>query len=267
MEIKYIERGFRITGFYTAFPFSWDQRFVFHGESHDFWEIVFLTDGRVEVTEDEKVYLLEKNNMILHAPMEFHRIKSAGGTSPVGYVLTFCASGELPGELKRGVFSLDEAQAEAYAAICAAAADFLAREEGQPYVGQAVADGLSAFLVQLGTKTAQHHPDSSPAATAYRAVVSAMTAGVCENKTLAAFARECGVSVSYIKQLFRQYAGISPKAYYTALRIRRAAGLLDSGIPIAEVAEQMSFSSANYLSAFFKKQTGHTPSEYRRAHM
>ena len=70
-------RLFTVDGFYTAFRLDRDGSFVFTGESHDFWEIVFITAGAAEITEDENVYLLGENQMILHAPMEFHRIKSA----------------------------------------------------------------------------------------------------------------------------------------------------------------------------------------------
>ena len=64
MARKNITKQFEITGFYSAFPFHWNPEFVFHGESHDFWEIVLVTDGAVEVTEDEKVYQLQKNRAV-----------------------------------------------------------------------------------------------------------------------------------------------------------------------------------------------------------
>jgi AraC-like DNA-binding protein len=264
MEIRHIAREFQIDGFCTAFPFAWDEHFVFHGESHDFWEIVYLTDGMVEVTEDEKVYLLKKDNMILHAPMEFHRIRSAGGTSPRGYIMSFHVTGRLPEELKKGIFIPGAEEGAQYAAICERIAVFLSGESRSPYVGQEVADCLSSFLINLGQERAEHRPDTSPAAIEYRRLVTAMTEGVCDNKTLSDFARECGVSVSYIKQLFRQYAGISPKSYYTALRVHHASALLEEGRTVTEIAEQMNFSSSNYFSSFFKKHTGENPTVYKK---
>ena len=52
------------------------------------------------MTEDERVYTLKEDSIIFHAPMEFHRIKSAGGSSPSVRVMSFTASGELPDQLK-----------------------------------------------------------------------------------------------------------------------------------------------------------------------
>ena len=81
------------------------------------WEIVFLRSGKVEVTENENIYTLEKNNILLHAPMEFHRIRSADSTSPTGYILSFYAFGKLPEELKNGIFLLEDTEASQYEEI------------------------------------------------------------------------------------------------------------------------------------------------------
>ena len=91
-----------------------------------------------------------------------------------------------------------------------------------------------------------------------------MTNGVCQNLSLEDFAKENNVSISYLKLLFAKYAGISPKAYYTGLRVRHATELLRDGVGVAEVAEQMCFSSPNYFSSFYKKNTGLLPSEIRK---
>ena len=39
--------------------------------------------------------------------------------------------------------------------------------------------------------------------------------------------------------------------------------LLGEGMLMSEIAEIMNFSSQNYLSSFFKRETGMTPSQYR----
>ena len=105
---------FRILGLHTAFDMHWDSAFDFHGESHDFWEIVTVISGEVEIVEDGKVYTLDAGQMILHSPGEFHRIKSAGGTNPNVWIISLIHQGELPDSLGRGVFLLSPEQAEEY---------------------------------------------------------------------------------------------------------------------------------------------------------
>lgn len=259
MGRKNIERQFSVTGFFSSHDYSWDSKFVFSGESHEMWEIVFVQSGKVEVTENEKVYQLEKNNMIIHAPWEFHRIKSAGGTSPRLYVMSFFAEGELPLRLYEGIFILNAEQSLQYSGVFERIRSFLKSDNVSPYAGQNAADRLSAFLIELGGENVTAYFDTSSAATEYRKLVLAMSKRVCENKTLEELAHECGDSVSYIKKLFAKYAGVSPKAYYNNLRIAHALKRLKEGKPVNEIAEEMNFSSSSYFSAFFKKHTGKPP--------
>jgi len=263
MPRKDIERKFKITDFFSSLKFSWNKDFVFNGESHEMWEIVYILSGKVEVTENEKIYLLEKNNMIIHAPWEFHRIKSADGTSPRLHVMSFYAEGELPKKLSKGVFALSSDRIVQYNNVFEKIYSFLNENNTSAYAGQYAADRLSAFLIEISEEDVAACFDMSPAAIEYRKLVLAMSNSVCENKALTDFARECGDSVSYIKKLFAKYAGISPKAYYNNLRIAHALRLLREGKTVNEVTEEMNFSSCNYFSAFFKKHMGVPPILYK----
>lgn len=261
-KIKPVENQFWIEGFYSAYDFSWDESFVFGGESHDFWEIVFVSDGMVDVAEDGTVYTLRPNDMILHAPMEFHSIRSKKGCSPKVRVLSFRTAGTLPARLCEGVFSLTEEQKNDYLRVFDDCFRFY-HGEGSADCGQACSCLLQAFLCRLGSADTSEKVNSSPAAAQYRRLVAHMTARVCENLSLSELAQANNVSVSYIKLLFQKYAGISPKAYYTRLRVRYACRRLTEGGSVSEVAEEMCFSSPNYFCTFLKRTTGSLPSEIK----
>ena len=117
LDLYDIASPFRITGIYTAFDFVWDSDGVFKGESHDFWELVTVLSGQMEVVEDDRYYLLESGMTVCHAPGEFHRLKSAGGTTPHFAVLTFGHDGVIPERLREGVFILDERMRREYLEI------------------------------------------------------------------------------------------------------------------------------------------------------
>ena len=263
LDFKQFSKAFSIDGLYSAFEFDWDDKFVFSGESHDFWEIVFVESGEVEVTEDENVYILGAGNMIFHAPMEFHRIKSSGGSSPDGFILSFGASGSLPETISSGIFSLDPAQVTEYTLIRQKALDFYAHPE-YVLLGHEVSALLTAFIIRLGSKNAISGLSMSQSAIEYRKIVSYMFNNVQRNLTLSDIAAANNISVSYVKLLFSIYAGISPKAYYNQLRVRYATELLQSGISVTEVSDKMNFSSPNYFSTFYKKLTGVSPSDQQR---
>lgn len=72
------------------------------------------------------------------------------------------------------------------------------------------------------------------------------------------------ISEVYLRKLFKNEFGISPKQYITRLRISRAKQLLkNSGTPISKVAEKCGFASLYHFSRAFKASVGYTPSEYR----
>ena len=257
---------FEITGFYSAIKFNWSDNFVFNGESHPFWEAVFVESGEVEVTEDENVYTLGAGNLIFHAPMEFHRIKSAHGSTPSGFIFSFTAQGQLPDTLRSGVFTLDPSMIKSYGVICEMIHRFY-HFEPLPLLGQDAGARLSSFLIKLDSRGVSLGESMSQSAMEYRRLVSFMSQNVCRNLTLSEVAQENNVSISYVKLLFGTYAGISPKNYFNQLRLKKAGELLSSGMSVTEVAGTMNFSSPNYFSVFYKKSAGISPSEMQKSSM
>lgn len=257
---------FRITAFHSAYDFSWDDTFRFLGESHDFWEFVCVLDGEVEVVEDEKVYSLYGGDMICHGPNEFHRICSAGGSHPHVLVLTFNHEGELPPRLWEDVFFLSPEEKTEYYEIFKRVYAAFHGVNTDPYAEAEAAYALAAFLVRL----AAHKPASRPplrasrSAEMYQELIETMKAGVAENYSLNDLAKRHAISVSAVKKLFRDYAGIGAMSYYAMLRGQEALRLLTNGKSIEETAEMLNFSSVNYFSLCFKKQFGAPPARYLR---
>lgn len=72
-------------------------------------------------------------------------------------------------------------------------------------------------------------------------------------------------SKSYITHLFKQVGASSFQDYLTYFRLYRSERLLlDSEIPIIEIAERCGFSDIKYYTSNFKKWFLRTPSEYRK---
>ena len=264
---------FRINGVYTAFDFTWSPDGVFKGESHDFWEIVTVISGQMEVVEDDRYYVLGDGMMVCHAPGEFHRLKSAGDTSPRFAVLTFRHEGKLPERLSDGVFNLNEDEKREYfdifSTLCTyyrSCRESLKLGTANRAAGMAEYDAvlrLEAFLIRLSeTGVTESHQATSERAREYRKLVRTMTERMAENLSLSEIASAHHISESYVKKLFRIYAGEGAMSYYARLRTTEIKRLLSEGRGVAECAEMMNFSSSSYLSTFFKKQTGMTPSEY-----
>ena len=258
-----IRNLFEIEGFCTAFKFSWNENYTFSGERHNFWEIAYVKSGEVEITEDENVYTIGAGGVIIHAPMEFHRVKSAGGTKPTGYIMSFSATGDLPSSLTEGVFILDAVQTNEYEKICELAVSF-ANNPSDTKLGQEASLSLSAFILRLERGLDAGNLSKTQSAEQYRHIVSYMTLNDEKNLTVSEIAKENAVSVSYVKLLFSTYAGISPKSYFNDLRLKKASSLLSQGFSVSEVSTRMNFSSPSYFCSFYKKRVGHPPAKQRQ---
>ncbi|MBR4073506.1 MAG: helix-turn-helix transcriptional regulator [Clostridia bacterium] len=261
-----VNNKFYIESFNSALDFRWDEYYSFSGEQHDFWEIVYVLSGEVECTEDDSVYSLKNGDMLIHAPMEFHKIRSAGNTNPHLYILSFSAKGQLPEELKNGIFRLRNENRKLYEAVFSQAYRLKDGKESNENVGHLCSLQLSSFLIRLSLEQeGDIHISKQPGAVEYRKVVNAMQSGLYDNLTLEDIASKCHLSVSYIKVLFARYAGVSPKSYYIKMRYDEAVLLLKSGASINEVSEKMNFSSPNYFSVFIKKQSGLPPAKLMKS--
>ena len=262
---------FRLTGLHTAFDMHWDSHFDFHGESHDFWEIVTVISGEVEIVEDDKVYILNEGQMILHRPGEFHRIKSAGGTNPNVWIVSLIHGGELPSSLGQGVFLLSPEESKEYRTIFSLLFPYVdQRAHGQDTSPQEELHArmglcrLEAFLLALSqTEGSDTRLSGTVSAMEYRELVRTLRKNIHQNLSLQDLSELHHISESYIKKLFRTYAGEGAMTYYNRLRIREIQALLDGGHTAAAIAECMNFSSVAYLSYFFKNQTGTNIRQYR----
>ncbi len=126
---------------------------------------------------------------------------------------------------------------------------------------------LSRSLINILTLLHTRNPATHTTrhATRIEQMMDRMREQMHEPASLTSYAKRCGLSVSRFSEAFRQHCGVSPMAYLTELRIQRAGLLLEtSELSVNEIARQTGFEDALYFSRVFRKQTGHSPSEFRR---
>ncbi|MEE7504034.1 AraC family transcriptional regulator [Methylobacterium mesophilicum] len=86
-----------------------------------------------------------------------------------------------------------------------------------------------------------------------------------ESWTVAALAREAGLSRSTFFERFRRAVGVAPMAYLLAWRMALAKDLLSrEAVGMAEVAERVGYSSASTFSVAFARHVGRPPIRYAR---
>ena len=73
-----------------------------------------------------------------------------------------------------------------------------------------------------------------------------------------------GFSPYHFLRLFRKEIGMPPHAYLQNVRVHRAQRLIELGMPLAEVATTVGFSSQSHLNRQFKRYTGLTPGRFAK---
>ena len=83
--------------------------------------------------------------------------------------------------------------------------------------------------------------------------------------TNTALAQRAHISEVYLRRLFLQQLGITPRQYLLQLRLEKAKRLLEDGrLTVTLVAESCGYTNVYHFCRSFRQYTGLTPTEYRR---
>ena len=139
--------------------------------------------------------------------------------------------------------------------------------EGCPH-GALFAESLSASVLLRLQQTHGRARRERGALTAaqLRRVDELIAEGSLGGPTLAALADAAGYSKAQFVRLFRRATGTSPHRYVLQHRLHHARRLIvESGMPLAEVASAAGFASQSHLCSAFVRHFGETPGNARRA--
>lgn len=110
--------------------------------------------------------------------------------------------------------------------------------------------------------------ESSPESSAPAAPVSLLERVSALLRTpapLAEVAKESGYQPDYLNRKLKRETGIGLRALRDRLRLEAAQKSLRDDRSIADAATSAGFDDPNYFARWFRKQTGRTPSDWRRA--
>jgi AraC-like DNA-binding protein len=92
------------------------------------------------------------------------------------------------------------------------------------------------------------------------------SAGRGDAVSLRAVARRVGLSAKYLSHCFKKAYGVEFGRFVVRSRVERAKALLrDTAFRVVDVSAEAGFSSPSYFHQAFRRMTGTTPEQYRRA--
>ncbi len=85
-----------------------------------------------------------------------------------------------------------------------------------------------------------------------------------EKITLEMLASSVFMSKNFYRTVFENIMEMSPQRYLTGIRVSNAISLIRKNVPYKEIAQICGFDSQAYMNFVIKKETGKTPSQYRK---
>jgi AraC-like DNA-binding protein len=249
------------------------------------WELVFIRSGEAEVIAESSSHVLRAGQLLIHRPCNAYALTACCLESAHVFVAAFVCNSPAMRRLRDRCFSLTPAQRSLTARLITESALVfgplagLNRQRspmprigsprgGQQLVGLYLAQLLLALL-QKPSPPPYHSPrpamDESflPLYMRTRELMSATLDG---SLRFTQVCRAVGLSATVFKERFQRHTGLTVMDYYRRLRIEEARRRLREGnCNIAQIADELGYSSAAAFSRQFRQVMRITPSEYLRS--
>ncbi|SFI98416.1 AraC-type DNA-binding protein [Paenibacillus sp. UNC496MF] len=284
-----LQQSITIAKLYSFHYFEYAKGYVFEGEAHDFWELLYVDKGEVEVRADDRTVQLSEGEMIFHKPGEFHTVRVAERHKPPNLVvISFACPSDAMAGFEERVTDLGKRERELLALVLkegfgAFAPPFddplfhrLTPRPDAPFGGQQLMKSyLETLLILLLRGETAPEPDAlKPTYTQkdnadqqlLERVVAYMKEHLADHLTLDRLCRAAHVGRTRLKELFQSRVGTGAMEFFKQLRIAEAKTLIrEKQYNLTEIAAQLGYGSLHYFSRDFKRATGMSPSEYARS--
>ena len=164
MKLNYIKHKIanliNINKIVTIHYYELDKDFCYNGESHNFWEMVYVDSGTVGIDAGKTPITLNQGEVIFHKPNEFHTLKADRKTASNVFVISFVCSSDsmkffngktmqVPQKLKKIISSIIEEYLETFVPM--SYEDIKLEIKENPPIGsqQMIRTYLEQFLILL----------------------------------------------------------------------------------------------------------------------
>ncbi len=279
-----LTREIAVDSIVTLHYFEHAKDYVFEGEKHDFWELVYVDKGRLEVIAEDEGYELSQGQVIFHKPNEFHNLYANGTVAPNLVILTFVCHSPAMAFFEHKITRVTARQRELLARIIEEGRQAFSGPLGDPYTVQMPRAENAPFgseqLINLYLETLlidmirneaplseQPKPSSSIKTRSdndlVNRIIHYMEEHLSDSLSFSTICRFSAQSATNLKTIFKSVTGLGVMEYYRKLKIDQAKILLrESNGNITQIADRLGYTSVQYFSRHFKQATGMTPREY-----
>lgn len=277
--------------------FEYMSDFSFPGESHNFWEFLYVDKGEILVTSNREQLTLTQGQIIFHKPNEFHALAANHVIAPNLVVIAFEAVESCMAFFENKILTVGESEQILLAQIISEARETfegpmddpymerLIRRENAPFASeQLIKIHLEQFLLQLfrtfsihpfSAGAAQIHPSGtltslplSDSSAVFADILLYLEEHISEPLTINQICRDNLIGVSQLKRVFRTCQGSGVIECFNRMKINAAKQMIrNRQMNFTQIADALGYTSVHYFSRQFKKLTDMTPTQYRASIM
>lgn len=285
-----LKDSIHIDKLYSIHYFEYMNDFSFPGESHNFWEFIYVDKGEINISAGKTSHILKKGEVIFHEPNEFHDVESNGVIAPNLIVISFGCRNEAMQFFKKKIFKIDETERNLLADIIIEARRCLDCRLDDPYLPnppkkpeelfgaeQMIHILLEHFMIHLYRRYTspvalqknldktlpQKITKSKSDSEIFNRVADYLDIKICTQVTIEEICKDNMVGRSQLQKIFKAQTGLGIIEYFSKLKVETAKELIRTNhMNFTQISEYLGYSSIHYFSRQFKKITGMTPSEY-----
>lgn len=276
-----LENCIQIDSIYTIHYFEYTNKFYFPGESHDFWEFVFVDKGSVDICMEHTELTLKKGEIAFHQPNEFHKVSTYGHTAPNLVVVSFESFSPLMDFFRGKILKIDQKERTLLAELLIEARNLFSSPLDDPYLTemikkedapigaeQFIKTYLEQFLIHLLRRYSNDEkqldmPYTKNTAVIFKRITAYMEDNISKRLTIEQICLDNMIGRTQLQKIFQIEVGTGIIDYFSKLKINAAKHMIRDGkLNFSQISEQLGYSSIHYFSRQFKKLSGMSPSEY-----
>lgn len=283
-KATHLTRVFTVNEIFTVHYFEYEKNYSFTGESHDFWELVYVDKGEIEIEMGQEKRTLRQGFTAFHQPNEYHNLRANGIVAPNLVVISFCCDSPAMDFFKKRILPLSDIEKHLLATIVRESMHsfsspldntFLNELERRDEVffgsEQMIAHSLEHLLISLYRNFDNTHKNSSTVSLGIEqnllySVLCYLQEHVCEKLTFERIAKDVGASPTTLKTLFRENVGQGIMSYFSQMKMEIAKSMIREGnYNISQIAAHLGYDTVHLFSRRFRQMTGMSPTEYSRS--
>ncbi len=287
MKLNYVKHKIAnlisINKIVTIHYYELDKSFSFDGESHNFWEMVYVDAGQVEIRANNREYCLKQGDVAFHKPNEFHTLKADGKTAANVFVISFVCSSEamkffknkvtaVPAKLKKYISTIIEESEQSFNLMSVSDVKLQMKADSPIGGQQMIRTHLEQFLIMLirSEQKADGLRIFPTKESMENHLVSQMIQMIDDSLygkiTVEEICTTLNYSRAYLSKIFKASSGYTILEYTLLRKIQEAKKLIrEDTYNFSQISDKLAFDNPHYFSRVFKRITNITPSEYKKS--